>query len=333
MRPTIVIPTPTSPASVAHTLQTVTDIFDTIPVDLAITFDNLMDSSDEENAIPIPPRTAGGNTPAPPRIAALGTMSPATTAATLKAFPTIDADTLRNMLEGLLLTVEKREAQHAQTIGDVHERNELALLAAKRELQDTEDRLEAYENTFDETPPQGYVLNDGKVPGFHIPVGCDGLYQPAKWVRNNCDGTVSGYTGEQGHTDEPYTITLYAAPDTSEHSYPITALPVWLRHLLLGPSADFATLRDFIAEMELWGLTAEIDRYRKLDLDITGLGARIELLQRDLTGLQSDLLSSENRLSLTRLANKAHRLRGLPRKVSTTHDSWSAKPKGRGRPL
>jgi hypothetical protein len=71
----------------------------------------------------------------------------------------------------------------------------------------------------------GYTLNNGKVSDFHIPVG-GGLYQEAKWIRLNDDGTVSGYLSTQGPNEQPYIIDLYVTPNYSIDS-PITALPAW----------------------------------------------------------------------------------------------------------
>jgi hypothetical protein len=46
-----------------------------------------------------------------------------------------------------------------------------------------------YEDSFD-WPPNGYMLNNGKVTNFHILVS-DGLYQEAKWIHLNDNGTIS----------------------------------------------------------------------------------------------------------------------------------------------
>jgi hypothetical protein len=81
-----------------------------------------------------------------------------------------------------------------------------------------------YKETFNHAP-DGFILNNGQVTNFHIPVG-DGLYQEAKWIWLNDDGTVAGYMMEQGPSQQPYIIDLYATPDNSINS-PIIALPAW----------------------------------------------------------------------------------------------------------
>jgi hypothetical protein len=108
-----------------------------------------------------------------------------------------------------------------------------------------------YEETFNHAP-DGFILNNGQVSNFHIPVG-DGLYQEAKWIRLNDNGTVSGYTTEQGLNQQPYIIDLYVSPDNTVNS-PIVALPTWFRHMLTGPGGDFHILQTTVADTNNWGL-------------------------------------------------------------------------------
>jgi hypothetical protein len=124
------------------------------------------------------------------------------------------------------------------------------------------------------------VLNDGQVSNFHIPVG-DGLYQEAKWIQLNDDGTVTGYHAQQGLNQQPYIIDLYAAPDNTI-DLPINTLPTWFRHLLTGPSGKFQILQTTVADIDDWGLAQEITRYREIDDDITHLTVKIEEYQHDL---------------------------------------------------
>jgi hypothetical protein len=115
-----------------------------------------------------------------------------------------------------------------------------------------------YESTFNE-PPQDFILNNGQVSDFHIPIG-DGLYQEAKWICLNDDGTVLGYTATQGPNEQPYIIDLYAAPNNSVN-LPIDTLPPWFHHMLTGPGGNFHILQTMVAETNDWGLAREIMRY------------------------------------------------------------------------
>jgi hypothetical protein len=98
----------------------------------------------------------------------------------------------------------------------------------------------------------GYILNNGKISNFHIPVS-GGLYQEAKWICLNDDGTVSGYHLTQGPNKQPYIIDLYAAPDYSVDS-PVEPLPPWFCHMLTGPGGDFQVLQQTIINTDDWGL-------------------------------------------------------------------------------
>ena len=136
----------------------------------------------------------------------------------------------------------------------------------KDHLHSLEQRVLHYKATFNE-PPTGYVLNDGKVSDFHIPVG-SGLYQEAKWIHLNDDGTVSGYLSTQGPNKQPHIIDLYVTPDYSINS-PITALPTWFCHLLTRPGGDFHLLQNMVAKTDDWGQAREITHYRQINNNIT----------------------------------------------------------------
>jgi hypothetical protein len=139
--------------------------------------------------------------------------------------PDLDAVLLWGIANGLLQTIANREANTTISTKWYEDR-----------LYSLEQRVHHYEETFNE-PPSGYILNDGKVSDFHIPVG-GGLYQEAKWIHLNDEGTVSGYLSMQGPNKQPHIINLYIAPDYSVDS-PITTLPTWFRHLLTRLGGQF----------------------------------------------------------------------------------------------
>jgi hypothetical protein len=152
-----------------------------------------------------------------------------------------------------------------------------------------------YKDTFNE-PPMGYVLNNRKISNFHIPVG-NGLYQEAKWIRLNNDGTVSGYHSSQGPNKQPFIINLYATPDYSVDS-PLEPLPPWYWHMLTGLGGDFQILQQAVANIDNWGLAREVTRYRKLNDDIMAVATKIEQYQCDMDAVQARLASCESRLML-----------------------------------
>jgi hypothetical protein len=149
-------------------------------------------------------------------------------------------------------------------------------------------------------PPMGYVVNDRKVSDFHIPIG-GGLYQEAKWIQLNDNGTVSGYLSTQGPNEQPHIIDLYVAPDYSVDS-PIIALPTWFRHLLTGLGGDFHLLQNTVAETDNWGLSREITRYWQINNDITHLAVKVKEYQQDLEAARANLTSCESHLMFTQAA-------------------------------
>jgi hypothetical protein len=194
-------------------------------------------------------------------------LSPRTVRTTLEANTDIDNTMLWTIANSLLQTIADREASIS-----------VATKCYEDRLHHLEQKILHYEGTFDHAP-KGYELNNGKVSNFQIPVG-DGLYQEAKWIRLNDDGTVSGYHSGQGLNQRPFIIDLYAAPDYSVDS-PLEPLPAWFCHMLTGPEANFQILQQAVADTDNWGFAREITRYRLLDDNITALAVKIEEYQRD----------------------------------------------------
>jgi hypothetical protein len=140
-------------------------------------------------------------------------LSPCTIQTTLQTQPDLDATLLQSIANGLLQTIANWEADSA-----------VAKKNYKDRLHHLEQHILYYEGTFNHAP-DGFILNNGQVTNFHILVG-DGLYQEAKWIWLNDNGTVAGYITEQGPNQQPYIIDLYTTPDNSVNS-PINALPAW----------------------------------------------------------------------------------------------------------
>jgi hypothetical protein len=260
---------------------------------------NASNESPNEAPIQLPPRLSS-STPMP--------LSPRTVRTTLEANSDIDNTMLQTIANGLLQTIADREASIS-----------VATKCYKDRLHHLEQKVLHYEGTFNH-PPEGYELNAGKVTNFQIPVG-DGLYQEAKWVRLNDDGTVSGYHGAQGPNQQPYIIDLYVAPDYSVDS-PLEPLPAWFRHMLTGSGTNFQILQQAVADTGDWGFAREIARYRQIDNDITAVAIKIEEYQRDLDAAHVCLGSCESRLMLARAAERVAVLENVPRKMGALHSGW-----------
>jgi hypothetical protein len=227
---------------------------------------------------------------------------------TLQTQTNIDNDMLRGIANGLLQTIANREASTS--------------VATKRYedcIHHLEQRILHYGQTFND-PPVSYELNNGKVSNFQIPVS-EGLYQEAKWIWLNDDGTVSGYHSSQGPNKQPYIIDLYATPDYSVDS-PLEPLPAWFRHMLTGPGGDFQILQDAVADTRDWGYAREIARYRELDYNILAVAVKIEEYQCDLDAAHARLGSCESRLMLARATERVTTLQNVPRKMGALRSGW-----------
>jgi len=251
-------------------------------------------------------------------------MSPRTTQSILAANDDIDAVLLRSIANGLLTTIANRETDTAMQFHRFTER-----------IKGLEERILEYEETF-ERAPEGYILNDGRVPHFRIPCG-NGLSRPAKWIKLNDDGTVSGYADTDGPKSNPHVADLYAQADdqyTEEgDSRPALPLPPWFHFLLVDPSVDFALLHNALVDHDDWGLTREVHRYRELDREFSDACVKLEQMQVDLNAIEQARAASETCLLLARASEQVDKLENVPRKAQATRSAWKRKSNGRGRPV
>jgi len=251
-------------------------------------------------------------------------MSPRTTQTILATNDDLDAVLLRGIANGLLTTITNRETDMAMQ----HHR-------FTEQIKGLEDRILEYEETF-ERAPEGYILNDGRVPHFRIPCS-NRLSRPAKWIKLNDDGTVSGFADTDGPKSNPHIADLYAQADdqyTEEGDVrPALPLPLWFRFLLVGPSVDFALLHNALVDHDDWGLTREVHRYRDLDRKFSDACIKLEQMQVDLNAISQARSASETRLLLARASEQVNKLENVPRKAQATRSAWKHKTNGRGRPV
>jgi len=251
-------------------------------------------------------------------------MSPRTTQTVLATNNDINAELLRSIANGLLTTIANRETDAAMQFHHFTER-----------IKGLEDRILEYEETF-ERAPEGYILNDGRVPHFRIPCG-HGLSRPAKWIKLNDNGTVSGFADTDGPKSNPHIADLYAQADdqyTEEgDTRPTLPLPLWFRFLLVGPSVDFALLHNALIDHDDWGLTREVHRYHDLDRKFSDACVRLEQMQVDLDAISQARSASETHLLLARASEQVDKLENVPRKAQATRSAWKRKSNGRGRPV
>ena len=212
-------------------------------------------------------------------------MSPRTIQSTLAANDDIDVVLLCTIANSLLATIANRETN---TVMQFHWFTE--------QIKGLQDRILEYKETF-ERAPEGYILNDGRVPHFRIPCG-NGLSRPAKWIKLNDDGTASGFADTDSPKLSPHIIDLYTQPedqyDENGQIKPTLPLQPWFHFLLVGPSVDFALLHNALVDHDDWGLTREIHRYRDLDRKFTDTCIKLEQLQVDLSAIQQARSASES---------------------------------------
>jgi len=201
----------------------------------------------------------------------------------------IDATLLWSIVNGLLTTIANHETNTAMQFHCFME-----------QIKGLQDRILGYEETF-ERAPEGYMLNDGHVPHFRIPCG-QGLSRPAKWIKLNDDGTVSGFADTDGPKSTPHVADLYAQADdqyTEEgDARPTLPLPPWFCFLLVGPSVDFTLLHNALVDHNDWGLTREVHRYRELDREFSDACVRLKQMQVDLNAISQARTASETCLLL-----------------------------------
>src|SRR6266850_3455652 len=199
---------------------------------------NLSNVSPAESSVPLPiPHPA---TPAAPA------MSPRTTQSTLAANDDIDTVLLHAIANGLLTTIANHETDTTMLHHQLTE-----------QIKGLEDRILEYEETFKQAP-EGYTLNDGRIPHFRIPCG-HGLSHLAKWIKLNDDGTALGFVDTDGPKAMPHITDLYTQPDDQYNeegeAKPTLPLPPWFHFLMVGPSVDFALLHNALIDHDDWGLT------------------------------------------------------------------------------
>jgi len=243
---------------------------------------------------------------------------------TLTANDNIDATLLRTIANGLLTTIANRETDTAMQFHRFIE-----------QVRGLQERILEYEETF-ERAPEGYILNDGRVPHFRIPCG-QGLSRLAKWIKLNDDGMVSGFADTNRPKSTPHIADLYAQANdqyTEEgNARPALPLPPWFRFLLVGPSVDFALLHNALVDLDDWGLTHEVHRYRDLDHEFANTCIKLEQMQIDLNALSQAHTASETRLLLARASEQVEKLENVPCKPQATCSAWKRKSSGHGRPV
>jgi hypothetical protein len=206
-------------------------------------------------AMPLSPRSAGGVLENP------DALHLATTTAIAK---------------GLLATCKKQNREYAQDTTEY----QCQIQNLKHEVAYLRHDIQLGIRSPAGTPkcaPVGYLANNGQHPGLVVPVG-GGVYIPAKWVKHLDDRHVAMLGSDFQAEDEPYITDIYSAPAPA-HMRPYETMPPWFRQLLSGPGPLFEQLRAEAADLDNWGILADIVRYRKYDNELGGLYTELNRVQ------------------------------------------------------
>jgi len=171
---------------------------------------------------------------------------------------------------GLVATLIKRETEWKAFEADL-----------RQDHRTVEMRLERYEKPG--AIPVGFERNHRDHPSLLIPYA-EGLLRPAYWIKQLDNGKVAMLDKDGDHS-HPYITDIYAAAKY-DTNHPFVPMPLWFRHLLTGPAPLFDQLRDSAADLDDWGVLADVLRFREYDDDVARTQARIEQYQAEYDGLK-----------------------------------------------
>jgi hypothetical protein len=222
-------------------------------------------------------------------------VSPGSAASIMGQFQDLD-ETIRGVAYGLISTVHKCTIGYKIGKMEANARikecdEEIAGLQVR--LAQLEGDINAYEKL------EGFSINDGRIANL-IPLN-NGLFVPAKWVRQRSDTKVELLAGHEPG-EHRYVVELYAQPDYTldELAGP---LPIWFLQLLRGPGAAFLTLADAVKKLCDWQLEAEVYRYRELDDTRRDIAAQLDSIHAELDLQEEHLATCHFRIEVSRLAD------------------------------
>ena len=128
---------------------------------------------------------------------------------------------------------------------------------------------------------------------------------------------------KNGDHNHPYITDVYAAPKY-DTNHPFVPMPLWFRHLLTGPSPLFDQLRDLAADLDDWGVLANVLRFREYDDDVARTQACIEQYQTEYNTLKLGRSLIQSRLEAAQVHTQMGHLEALhsghPR--TRPHGAW-----------
>jgi hypothetical protein len=135
-----------------------------------------------------------------------------------------------------------------------------------------------YEEIYN-TVLEGYEENNGHLSHFNIPVR-NGMYRPAKYIKQLEGGWVARYSEEDGPNSTPHIIEIFTSPthEGINHDDPSKPMPAWFHNLLCGHAAAYGTLQKAVIDLDNWGLYADITCHHVVDIELGTILRQIEWL-------------------------------------------------------
>jgi len=188
-----------------------------------------------------------------------------------------------------------------------------------------EDRVEHYKSTFD-TPPEGYVENNGYYPSLVIP-GLGALFQPAKWIKKIGQGQVTMLAEGEGPSIAPLFSNIYAKP-LIQYDTPTEPLPTWFRDLLVSPGPSFHTLLRSFSDIPQWGLHTDAVCFHNYNDQVTVIHAQLHHLEASLKDTWLACSLCQSCLEMAHTASQVPHLKAmaLGRNVSFCRGGWNKAP-------
>jgi len=188
-----------------------------------------------------------------------------------------------------------------------------------------EDRVKHYKKTFD-TPPEGYVENNGYYPSLVIP-GPSTFFQPTKWIKKIGQGQVAMLAKGEGPSVTPLFSNIYAKP-LIQYDTPTEPLPTWFHKLLIGPGPSFHALLHSFSDVPQWGLHANAMRFCNYHNQITIIHAQLHHLKASLKDAQLAHSLCQSRLEMAHATSQVLHLEAmvLGRSVSFCCGGWKKAP-------
>jgi hypothetical protein len=229
-------------------------------------------------------------------------VSPGSAASIMGQFQDLD-ETIHGMAYGLISTIHKRtigyEVGKMEANAQIKERNE-EIVGLQVWLAQLKGATDAYKKL------EGFSVNDGRITNLILLN--NGLFIPAKWVRQCSDTRVELLAGhEEG--EHWYVVKLYTDPGYTLDA-PAGPLPVWFLQLLHSPGTAFLTLTNAIEKLCDWQLEAKVYCYHELDDRHHNITAQLDSICVELNLQEEHLASCHYRIEVLHLADRVKNLKG-----------------------